>query len=240
MKTPTTPRLVAIVGGSGAGKSWLADQLQRLLAPLALRVSLDDFYRDRSHLSPSRREKINFDHPRAIDWRALETALRQCREGRAIALPQYDFKSHTRAAAPVRCEPKALVLVDGLWLLRRPSVRRLFDLSIFISCPAHLRLERRLVRDMAERGRSNAAVRRQFRRAVEPMHERYVAPQERWADIVLHPPLCKAYVRQLAAQLRGQLPVEPRPARSRSAAAAQTELVYQLASNPRREEIRHD
>src|SRR5690242_4898362 len=89
------PKLVAIVGGSCAGKSWLADQLQGILGKTAGRLSLDQFYRDRSHLTPARREAINFDHPRAIDWDCLEGVLRDCLAGRATSAPHYDFATHT-------------------------------------------------------------------------------------------------------------------------------------------------
>ncbi len=95
--------------------------------------------------------------------------------------------------------------MEGLWLLRRPAVRRLFDLRIFVESPARLRFRRRLARDVAERGRSPAAVRRQFFQTVAPMHDRFVAPQARWADIRLQRPPNENEVRQLAAQLRALL-----------------------------------
>lgn len=186
-KSPNSrfPILVAIVGGSGSGKSWLADRLQQALGDDASRLSLDDFYRDRSHLPPARRAELNFDHPLAIDWAALETTLRQCAQGRQASVPVYDFHTHTRAARPRDFTPGRLVLFDGLWLLRRPSVRRFFDYSIFLDCPAPLRLSRRLARDCAERGRSRASVARQFATTVEPMHVKYVEGQRKWADRVL-------------------------------------------------------
>src|SRR6266478_2144711 len=161
MKTKSTNHLIAIVGGSGAGKTWLADRLQQALGPEACCLSLDNFYRDRSHLPPARREQINFDHPRAIDWPCLERVLKDCRAGRATHLPQYNFTSHTRLHTDLPYRPKTLVIVDGLWLLRRPAVRRLFDLRIFLDAPPRLRFRRRLARDVAERGRSPAAARRQ-------------------------------------------------------------------------------
>src|SRR5262245_32229390 len=123
--------LVAIVGGSGAGKSWLARKLQTALGSRAVRISLDDFYRDRSHTSPARRANINFDHPRAIDWPAVERAVRDLRSGRTARLPRYDFKTHCRLREENILTPKPVVLIEGLWLLRRPSLRRLFDWRIF-------------------------------------------------------------------------------------------------------------
>ena len=200
-----TPRLVAIAGGSGSGKSWLTDRLQRIFGDKAARLSLDDFYLDRSHLPPSRREQINYDHPRGIDWAGFERSLQACRAGEATRLPRYDFKTHTRMAAEKTFHPKALVLVEGLWLLLYPAIRRLFTFSIFIDCPEALRLRRRMARDLAERGRSAASIRRQFQETVSPMHEEFVAPQSQWASVVLKQPLRDVDVSHLSDKLWGLL-----------------------------------
>ena len=178
------PFLVAIVGGSGAGKTWLAEKLQAGLRPECARFSLDDFYRDRSHLPPGRRAKLNFDHPRAIDWEAFTKVLRACRAGRTALVPCYDFKTHSRLALGKLLRPKPIVLVDGLWLTHRPALRRGFDLRIYVEASITLRLRRRLSRDARGRGRTRASVREQFWRTVQPMHVRFVAPQARWADVV--------------------------------------------------------
>jgi uridine kinase len=197
----TKPLLVAIVGGSGAGKSWLAEKLQSAFGPKATRISLDNFYRDRSTLSLAQRERINFDNPRAIDWPCFEAALKECLAGRDLTLPRYDFKSHCRCREKTQLASAMLVIVEGLWLLHRPSLRRLFDLRIFIECSTHLRLKRRMNRDAARRGRTKRSVRRQFRDAVEPMHARFVAPQKKWADAVLHVPFGNDAVRGLVERL---------------------------------------
>src|SRR5438093_5669770 len=151
MRTISTPRLVAIVGGSGAGKSWLTDRLQKVFGEKAARLSLDDFYLDRSHLLPSQRARVNYDHPRAIDWPGLEQFLQDCQAGRMCRLPRYDFATHSRSMRRDLWHPKPLVLVEGLWLLLRPASRRMFAFSIFIDCPAWLHLRRRLARDRVER-----------------------------------------------------------------------------------------
>jgi uridine kinase len=185
MKNKQRPLLVAIVGGSGAGKSWLAEKLKTALGNRAMRLSLDDFYHDHSRLSTVRRAQINFDNPRAIDWPRVQTVLNDLLKGRSARLPCYDFKTHCRLKheKSIRCKP--IVLADGLWLLRRPALRRLFDLKIFIECPAPTRLKRRLKRDSILRGRTTASVREQFRCTVEPMHAKFVTSQKRWADLVL-------------------------------------------------------
>ena len=196
------PLLVAIVGGSGSGKTWLADRLQAALGKKnAARISLDDFYRDRSHLSPARRARINYDHPRAIDWPAFERVLCACLAGRQTRVPRYDFANHCRLTASREFQPAKIILVDGLWLLRKPALRRLFSYRIFIDCPAKIRLHRRLARDLLVRGREQASVQRQFREAVEPMNTQYVVPQKRWVHNILKSAITNQDVRHLAGQL---------------------------------------
>jgi uridine kinase len=179
------PLVVGIVGGSGSGKTWLAERLESVLAGDAARLSADDFYLDRSHLHPAQRARLNFDHPRAIDWAELERAVRQLAAGEAAEVPCYDFRTHCRLKHRKRIKPARLILLDGLWLLRRRALRRLIDIGIFIECPARTRLQRRLSRDLQARGRTRSSVKRQFWRTVEPMHRKYVAPQARRADLVL-------------------------------------------------------
>ena len=197
-----TPLLVAIVGGSGAGKSWLADQLKYRLGPLATRLSLDDFYRDRSHLALVRRARINYDHPRAIDWASAERVLRDCFAGRVTRVPRYDFARHARLPRERILRPKAIVLIDGLWWFRRPRLRRLFALMVFIDCSRRLRLSRRMARDQHARGRDKASVHRQFCDTVEPMNRRFVAPQARRAHVRLRAPVGELQVARLEKRLR--------------------------------------
>src|SRR4051812_16342269 len=200
------PRFVAIVGGSGSGKSWLGCRLAQYFGTQAARVSLDDFYRDRSTVPEKRRESINFDHPKAIDWAAFQKWIVTARAGRPASIPRYDFKTHTRVAGDQSWTPAPLVFIEGLWLLWRAGVRRLFDLSIFVDCPAEVRLNRREKRDIAERGRTSASVRPRFRQVVAPMHRLYVAPQTRWADLVLTHPVGENDAYRVALRLTELLP----------------------------------
>jgi uridine kinase len=108
---------VAIVGGSGAGKSWLAERLQQCFGKHCARISLDNFYVDRGHLSARNRDRINYDHPRAIDWPRVLQFLRDAKEGRTTFVPRYDFSTHTRVS-PELWEPRSIVIFEGLWLLR--------------------------------------------------------------------------------------------------------------------------
>lgn len=193
-------RMIAIVGGSGAGKGWMVARLCRLLGEQAGHLSLDNFYRDRSHLTPARRARINFDVPGAIDWTHAEQVLNDCRAGQTTRVPQYDFNTHSRLPRTEEWTPKPVVLVDGLWLLRRRSTRQLFALKIYLDCPASLRLRRRRARDVAERGRTAAAVEHRFQ-LIAPLHERYVEPQKKWADLVLSQPFSKPELNRLSDHL---------------------------------------
>jgi uridine kinase len=196
------PYFVAIVGGSCSGKSWFVGALEKALRGRAACFSLDDFYLDRSHLSAGRRARINFDHPRAIDWPLLNDVVTRLRAGKAAELPRYDFRSHCRLATGRIIKPKPFILVDGLWLLRSPAIRRLFNFSVFIECSRSVRFQRRLLRDRQDRGRTAASIREQFRRTVEPMHCKYVLPQARFAWFRLPEGCGSKAVRTTAKSLR--------------------------------------
>jgi len=197
------PLFVAIVGGSGSGKTWLAERLQSRLGSMATRISLDDFYRDRSHLPPQRRAKINFDHPAAIDWKLFHRVLSQLHTWRNARVPAYDFTTHSRRKRPRILKPRSIILVDGLWLLRRPAIRRFFTFRIFLDSPARTRLRRRITRDLLSRGRARASILEQFRNTVEPMHARYIIPQIHQADLLLKGNWGEREAENLAAAIQG-------------------------------------
>lgn len=223
-------QLIAVVGGSAAGKGWLVTRLCRILGENATRLQLDDFYRDRSHLPPARRARINFDVPHAIDWRQAKEVLRACCAGQPAELPRYDFTTHSRLADRECWTPRPLVFVDGLWLLRPPAVRQMFDLKLFLDTPAELRRSRRLLRDVTERGYTADAVQQRLRTLVEPMHDRYVEPQKRWADVILEQPFKEADVLLLADRLWSLLNAAG-AAGSQDRASFRTELVGLLANH---------
>ena len=221
------PFLIAIVGGSGSGKTWLAEKLLAILRGKAAHLSLDDFYRDRSHLSPARRAKLNFDNPAGIDWSAFHRVIRNCFHGRETRIPGYDFKTHCRLNRGRTFKPNPIILVDGLWVLRRPALRRLFRLRIFLECPVRTRLRRRLARDLRSRGRTRASVTAQFWKTVEPMHRKFVLPQRRWADVILRGKWDARQIEQLAANLRSFLKSAvsgppPKPGRTSSTSPKST------------------
>ncbi len=178
-------KLIAIVGGSGSGKTWLAEYLVGRLEGAAGRISLDDFYRDLSQLSAEERAGINFDRPGAIDWGLFSRTLSRIRRGLPTTLPRYDFGTHARALEARPWHPQPLVILDGLWLLRRESLRRMLSLSVFLECSEETRLARRLHRDQTHRQRSAESIRRQFDEQVRPMHRRYVDGQAAVAEMVI-------------------------------------------------------
>jgi uridine kinase len=179
--------LIAIAGGSGSGKTWLAKKLKRRFGRRAGLLSLDDFYRDLSALPVKERDRVNFDHPDAIDWPLFAQCLRQIRRGEKTRLPQYDFATHSRLAKPRVWQPRPVVFIDGLWLLLRPELRRLYACTVYAECAEEVRLDRRIVRDQQDRGRSRASVLRQWRSHVKPMHDAHVAPQLKLAKMIVTP-----------------------------------------------------
>ncbi len=198
---------IAIVGGSGSGKTWLAERLGAALAPAAARICLDDFYRDLSHLEADERGAVNFDDPAAIDWAAVGRVADALARGEAAELPRYDFASHTREPQGRECPPRPVVIWDGLWLLHPEWLRERFQWSVFVECPMEERLARRLDRDGRERGRTPESVRRQFQDQVQPMHERFVEPQQGQARRRIVSPLNDADWARLVSEIGAAAPL---------------------------------
>ncbi|MEI6654180.1 MAG: uridine kinase [Verrucomicrobiota bacterium] len=185
----TPSRFIALIGGSGSGKSWLAAALLERLGAEAAHLSLDDFYQDLGHLPEAERAEVNFDAPSAIDWDALRYVLECLERGAPARIPRYDFATHTRHAKGRNLAWARFVVLDGLWLLHHGWLRDKLALSVFVDCPADERMRRRVERDMLERGRTRDSVLRQFRQHVQPMHELFVEPQRQWATRCVTSPL---------------------------------------------------
>ncbi len=195
---------VAIVGGSASGKTWLAEAVtDRIGKDHVIRVSQDDFYQDLAHLDETERKKINFDHPDALDWETLESVFFGLLKGQDVAIPIYDFATHTRISGQTRQTRSGppLVIWDGLWLLRCPSLREHWTFSYFIHCDSETRLMRRIDRDTKERGRTEDFVRHQFLTNTDPMHQKFVESQSRWATHELHAPVDFDEVEKISNQL---------------------------------------
>jgi uridine kinase len=183
---PAAPVLIGIAGGTGSGKTTVATKIvEALPAGQALLLQQDSYYRDRSHLTPEERARVNFDEPEAIENDRLEHDLRELRAGRAVEGPIYDFGSHTRRRETQRLEPCRIVVAEGILLFTVPAVRDLFDLRLFVDTPDDVRLLRRIKRDLIERGRDIASIEAQYLSTVRAMHEVHVAPTKRHAHLIV-------------------------------------------------------
>lgn len=182
----STAFVVGIAGGSASGKSGVVRELVRLLAPLkAAVVAHDAYYHDISQLPLEQRLSHNFDHPDALETARMVQDLRRLIAGLHIESPVYDFASNARAAETCSIEAAPVIIVEGILVLASPDLRALMDLRVFVDVGEEERLARRLRRDVDERGRSPAAVRAQHTGSVQPMHDHFVQPSRRFADVVI-------------------------------------------------------
>ncbi len=205
MKAPVH---VAVVGGSGSGKTWLAEKIAATLAPRAARLSLDDFYRDLSPLPQTKRDAVNFDDPAAIDWEKLREVIGAMHVDEKRELPVYDFSTHTRKPEARIFLPPPLVVWDGLWLLHHRWLCGIFAFSIFVDCNLDERFRRRRERDVRERGRTFESVRCQFFEHVQPMHEQFVEPQRLQAGQIVVSPLAEAGFSELVHKLLAKVDLD--------------------------------
>ena len=196
------PMIVGIVGGSGSGKSCLADRLVKTLGPeRAGIICQDSFYKDLSHLTPLQRAQVNFDDPKALDWAAFRKCMTHVASGRVGRIPKYNFATHSRDLGETLLEPREVVIFEGLWLLHRPALRRFFNLAVFIEAGSDLCLERRVQRDICERGRCPDEVKAWYDERVLPMQRQFVDPQCWHADFILSAPVTEQQVGDLAKRI---------------------------------------
>jgi len=177
--------ICAIAGGSGAGKTTLATLLMDLIGDECDHLAIDWYYRDLRHLTPEQRSAVNYDHPDSLEVELYATHLEQLRSGQAIDAPVYDFATHTRSPQVQPVASRSVVVTEGILLLAIPEAVPLFDLKVFIDVSAELRLDRRLRRDQAERGRDPDDIRRQWNEFVAPMHDQLVEPSKAAADRIV-------------------------------------------------------
>ncbi len=173
--------IVGIAGGSGSGKTTLARELREILGDRAAILYQDSYYIDQSHRFDGDGGSVNFDHPESLEFDLLAKHLDQLRQGQAIEVPQYDFATHTRLSSTTRFAPSEVVILDGTLLLSQPVIRERLDLCVFVDTAESLRFQRRLNRDVRERGRTEDGVRRQFEKQVKPMHDLFVEPSKEHA-----------------------------------------------------------
>jgi uridine kinase len=174
---------VGIAGGTGAGKTTIAREITAGVDSVTL-VPLDNYYAE-SDLPMAEREEINYDHPDAFDWELLRDHLVELCEGRTVEMPAYDFTVHDRADETTTVEPGEVVVVEGILTLHDPAVREMLDLKLYVETDADVRIVRRIRRDVTERDRDLEDVVSQYLSTVKPMHEQFVAPTKREADLTI-------------------------------------------------------
>ncbi|EAR14078.1 MULTISPECIES: uridine kinase [Robiginitalea] len=177
---------IGIAGGTGCGKTTVVNQITGQLSDSEVGViSQDSYYRDLSELSYEERCKINFDHPRAIDFELMRSHLEALRDGRPIEQPVYSFKEHNRTDETIRTEPRKVMIIEGILIFTHPEIRDLFDIKIFVHADSDERLIRRLRRDITERGRDLDEVIRRYQDTLKPMHDQFIEPTKEFADIII-------------------------------------------------------
>jgi uridine kinase len=181
-----TPLTIGIAGGSGSGKTTVAQEiLGRVGADRIAFLQHDSYYRDLSGLPPTQRAELNFDHPNSLETGLLIEHILALRAGRAVEVPVYDFSTHSRTTRTFAVAPHRVILVEGILIFVDAALRDLFDIKIFVDTDPDIRFIRRLERDLAERGRTTESVIRQYQATVRPMHLEFVEPSKRYADVII-------------------------------------------------------
>lgn len=180
------PFIIGVAGGTGSGKTTVADQLANCLPTNEITViRLDSYYRDRSDLTFEQRCQINQDHPDALDWALLLDHLKRLINGEPANVPTYDFTTHLRTPEFAPTEPSKVIIVEGILIFVDAALREMFELKIYVDTDADVRFIRRLKRDIAERGRTADSVIDQYLTTVRPMHLQFVEPTKRYADVIV-------------------------------------------------------
>ena len=178
--------VIGIAGGTGSGKTTVVNQIiQELPEGEVCVISQDSYYKDTSHLLFDERTKINFDHPKAIDFDLLVAHLKELKKGNAIDQPIYSFVEHNRTKETITMYPKKVIIVEGILILTHTDIRKLFDVKLYVHADSDERLIRRLRRDMSERGRDLDEVINRYQNTLKPMHQQFIEPTKEFADIIL-------------------------------------------------------
>ncbi len=177
---------LGICGGTGSGKTTIAEEISRELgSENAVIIHQDSYYLDRSLLPTDERDRVNFDHPSAFEWKLLKEHIRALRGGKPIQKPVYNFHTHSRMPETTKVEPRPVLLVEGILVFDDPELREMMDIKIYVDADADVRFIRRLERDVRERGRSLESIVDQYMSTVRPMHLQFVEPSKRYADIII-------------------------------------------------------
>jgi len=178
--------IIGIAGGTGCGKTTVVNQILNELPEGEVGViSQDSYYLDTSHLSYDERIKMNFDHPRSIDFNLLAEHLKELKKNNPIHQPVYSFVKHNRTGDTILTHPRKVMIVEGILILTNPELRDMFDIKIFVHADSDERLIRRLKRDITERGRDINEVLTRYQDTLKPMHEQFIEPMKEYADIII-------------------------------------------------------
>jgi uridine kinase len=184
--THNTPLVIGIAGGSGSGKTTVAQEILQRVGPDRIAyIQHDSYYKDLTGLPPAQRAEVNFDHPNSLETELLISHIEQLRAGRAIEVPIYDFSNHSRTDKSFTVNPRGVIVVEGILIFADAALRALFDVKIFVDTDADIRLIRRLQRDITERSRTAESVIKQYQSTVRPMHLEFVEPSKRYADVII-------------------------------------------------------
>jgi uridine kinase len=178
--------VIGIAGGTGSGKTTVVHQIMNELPSTEVGViSQDSYYKETNNLTYEERTKINFDHPRAIDFDLLISHLNDLKAGKVIDQPIYSFVTHNRTDDTISTHPRKVMIVEGILIFTNPEIRDLFDIKVFVHADSDERLIRRLKRDIAERGRDMEEVLTRYQTTLKPMHEQFIEPTKAFADIII-------------------------------------------------------
>lgn len=178
--------IIGIAGGSGSGKTTVTNRLvEKIREEKVTVIEEDSYYKDQSNLSYEQRVKTNYDHPFAFDSDLLIDHLKKLKEGKSIEKPLYDFEIHNRKKEKVKVSPKEIIILEGILILQDEDIRNLLDIKVFVDTDSDVRIIRRILRDIKERGRSLDSVILQYMNSVRPAHLQFVEPSKKYADIII-------------------------------------------------------
>lgn len=178
--------IIGIAGGTGSGKTTVVNQIiKQLPAEEVCVISQDSYYKATDNLSYEERSKINFDHPRAIDFDLIVKQLKKLKSGKTIEQPVYSFVTHNRTKDTIKTHPRKVVIIEGILIFNNEELRDLFDIKIFVHADADERLIRRMRRDISERGRDIDEVLNRYKDTLKPMHLQFIEPTKNFADIII-------------------------------------------------------
>ena len=178
--------IMGIAGGTGSGKTTVVKKIVEALPPHHVAVvPLDSYYNDTSHMTDEERKAINFDHPDAFDWKLLTRQLNDLRSGKAIEQPTYSYILSNRLPETIHVEPKPVIIIEGIMTLIDKKLRNMMDLKIFVDTDPDERLIRNIERDTIDRGRTVSMVVDRYRKVLKPMHEQFIEPTKRYADLII-------------------------------------------------------